>query len=230
LLENGYGNYPEAVRAGRDATAYACDCTSSGWALVELVEAAARAGEADVARDAFHRLAEMTTPSGTDWGLGVQARSQALLSAGDEAERLYLEALDRLARAGLQPDLARAHLLYGEWLRRQRRRIDARTHLHAADELFAKLGMEAFAQRTQRELLATGEKAPSRVALALAGELTAREAQIALMARDGLSNPEIGARLFISARTVQYHLAKVFTKLDIRSRSQLGNALSNDTT
>jgi DNA-binding NarL/FixJ family response regulator len=230
LLENGYGNYREAVRAGRDATAYAGDCTSSGWALVELVEAASRAGEAEVARDAFQRLAEMTTPSGTDWGLGVQARSQALLSSGDEAEQLYLEALDRLARAGLQPDLGRAHLLYGEWLRRQRRRIDARTHLHAANELFARVGMEAFAQRAQRELLATGERAPSRVAPAMAGELTAREAQIALMARDGLSNPEIGARLFISARTVQYHLAKVFTKLDIRSRSQLGNALPQDTT
>lgn len=225
VLHNGFGEYREAVRQGGYATAYRGDCTSSGWALVELVEAASRTGQADVAAEALERLAEMTTPSATDWGLGVEARSRALLSDDDAAEPLYRDAVERLGRAGLRPDLGRAHLVYGEWLRRRRRRVDARTQLRAAHELFESMGMAAFAERARRELLATGERTRGRAAPAAAGELTAQEAQIARLARDGLSNTEIGARLFISARTVQYHLGKIFTKLGIRSRSQLDTAL-----
>jgi DNA-binding CsgD family transcriptional regulator len=156
----------------------------------------------------------------------VEARSRALISGGAVAEVLYRDAVRLSERAGLRPDLARSHLLYGEWLRRQRRRIDARAQLRHALDLFDDLGMSAFAERARRELAATGEKARRRK-LPASTELTAQEAQIARLAREGLSNPEIGARLFISARTVQYHLAKVFTKLGIRSRSQLDAALTD---
>lgn len=227
LLCNGFGDYSDAVRDGVYATTYRGDCTSSGWALVELVEAAARCGRSDVAAEALERLAEMTTPSATDWGLGVEARSRALLSAGDTAERLYRDAIERFARAGMRPELGRTHLLYGEWLRRQRRRVDARNQLRAAYELFEDMGMAAFADRARRELAATGEKTRSRTTNDQSRALTAQEAQVARLARAGLSNPEIGARLFISARTVQYHLGKVFTKLEIRSRGQLESALSD---
>jgi DNA-binding CsgD family transcriptional regulator len=227
LLHNGFGGYRDAMHEGVYATAYRGDCTSSGWALVELIEAAARSGDADVAASALERLAEMTTPSGTDWGLGVEARSRALLSDEDTAERLYRDAIECFTRAGMRPDLGRSHLLYGEWLRRQRRRVDARNQLRSAHELFEAMGMAAFADRARRELAATGEKARSRASRHDSRELTAQEAQVARLARAGLSNPEIGARLFISARTVQYHLGKVFTKLGIRSRSQLESALSD---
>ncbi|BBY15268.1 helix-turn-helix transcriptional regulator [Mycolicibacterium litorale] len=216
-------------RAAREAAAYAAsyrgDGGASWWALTELVEAATRLGETAVASAALDRLAESTTPSGTDWSLGVEARSRAVTSGDDAAESAYVEAVDRLARAGLRPDLGRAHLLYGEWLRRQRRRVDARAQLRAALDLFESIGMEAFAERARRELLATGEKARRRSARPSVAELTAQEVQIARLARDGLSNPEIGARLFISAHTVKYHLGKVFAKLGIRSRSQLDGAL-----
>jgi DNA-binding CsgD family transcriptional regulator len=216
-------------RAARDAAAYASGYRGEGgaswWALVELVEAASRLGDADAATAALDQLTAMTSPSGTDWALGVEARSRALVTQDESAEPLYQEAIERCARAGLRPDLGRARLVYGEWLRRQRRRIDARAQLQTAHELFESMGMEAFGERTRRELLATGEKARRRTVPAAPGVLTPQEAQIARLARDGLSNPEIGARLFISARTVQYHLGKVFTKLGIRSRSQLGTAL-----
>jgi DNA-binding CsgD family transcriptional regulator len=216
-------------RAARDAAAYASGYRGEGgaswWALVELVEAASRLGDADAATAALDQLTAMTSPSGTDWALGVEARSRALVTQDESAEPLYQEAIERCARAGLRPDLGRARLVYGEWLRRQRRRIDARAQLQTAHELFESMGMEAFAERARRELLATGEKARRRTVPAAPGVLTPQEAQIARLARDGLSNPEIGARLFISARTVQYHLGKVFTKLGIRSRSQLGTAL-----
>ncbi|MDF2582117.1 MAG: regulatory protein LuxR [Mycobacterium sp.] len=226
LLHNGFGDYEDALRAGLTATEYPGDCTSAGWALPELVEAATRTGNTAIAEAALDRLADMTTPSGTDWGLAVEARSRALLSDGAVAEVLYRDAVRLSERAGLRPDLARSHLLYGEWLRRQRRRIDARAQLRHALDLFDDLGMSAFAERARRELAATGEKARRRK-LPASTELTAQEAQIARLAREGLSNPEIGARLFISARTVQYHLAKVFTKLGIRSRSQLDAALTD---
>jgi DNA-binding CsgD family transcriptional regulator len=199
------------------------------WALPELVEAAARQGAADLARDALARLAATTQPAGTDVALGIEARCRALLRDGTAADDLYREAIDRLRRTRLRPELARAHLLYGEWLRREGRRGDARAQLRTAHDLFAGIGMEAFAERARTELLATGETARKRT-VETRDALTAQEAVIARLAREGLSNPEIGARLFISARTVQYHLHKVFTKLDISSRAQLDRVLPGDPT
>jgi DNA-binding CsgD family transcriptional regulator len=186
-----------------------------------------RGGDTELARDALERLAETTQPCGTDFGLGIEARSRALLSDGATAEELHREAIDRLRRTKLRPELARAHLLYGERLRREGRRLDAREQLRTGHDLFATIGMEAFAERARRELLATGETARRRT-VETSSELTAQEALIARLAREGLSNPEIGARLFISARTVKYHLGKVFTKLDISSRAQLYRVLPRD--
>ena len=217
--------YRQALTAAAYASSYRGDGGASWWTLPELIEAATRLGDTTTALDALDRLVETTTPSGTDWSLGIEARSRALVSDGAVAERLYLEALERLSRAGLRPDLGRTHLLYGEWLRRHRRRVDARAQLRCALDLFESIGMEAFAERTRGELLATGETARRRKSPPSVTQLTPQEAQIARLAREGLSNPEIGARLFLSARTVQYHLSKVFTKLDIRSRSQLDVAL-----
>jgi DNA-binding CsgD family transcriptional regulator len=192
---------------------------------VELVEAAARGGKSETAAQALRRLAEVTSASGTHWALGVEARSRVLLSDDDDAERLYRESIERLGRTHMRADLARAHLLYGEWLRRQRRRVNARAQLRIAHELLDAMGMDAFAQRASRELQATGETARKRSVTTDDEQLTAQEALIARMARDGLSNPEIAARMFISARTVQYHLKKVFTKLGIQSRTQLDRVL-----
>jgi DNA-binding CsgD family transcriptional regulator len=227
VVANGCGDYRAAREAGVYASCHRSDGGASWWTLTELVEAASRLGDHATAAAALDRLTETTTPSATDWSLGVEARSRALTLDDDRAESSYQEAVERFSRAGLRPDLGRAHLVYGEWLRRQRRRVDARTQLRAGHELFESIGMEAFAERARRELLATGERVRRRTLAAAPGELTAQETQIARLAREGLSNPEIAARLFISARTVQYHLAKVFTKLDIRSRSQLETALPN---
>jgi DNA-binding CsgD family transcriptional regulator len=227
VLCNGLGRYNEAVTAARHATSDTFEPYVSMWALPELVEAATRTGDAELARDALERLAETTRPAGTDFALGIESRSRALTSAGEFAESLYREAIDRLRRTQLRPELARAHLLYGEWLRREGRRIDARGQLRTAHDLFAAIGMEAFAERARRELLATGEKARKRSA-ETRDQLTPQEEQVARLARDGLSNPEIGAQLFISARTVKYHLGKVFTKLGISSRSQLRRVLPRD--
>ncbi|MFS0897589.1 AAA family ATPase [Mycolicibacterium litorale] len=228
LDANARGDYRTALDEATYASAHPGDAAASWWALPELVEAAARVGETPLAAAALGRLAELTTPSGTEWALGVEARARALLSEPATADDRYCEAIERLARAGMRPDLARAHLLYGEWLRRRRRRVDARVHLRAAHGLFDSIGMTAFAQRAERELLATGERARRRTdAASSAGTLTAQETQIARLARDGMSNPEIGARLFISARTVQYHLGKVFLKLGIESRSQLAAVLTD---
>jgi ATP/maltotriose-dependent transcriptional regulator MalT len=196
----------------------------SVWALPELVEATARVGDTRLAREALERLAATTQPAGTDFALGIEARSRALVSDGATAEELYREAIDRLGRTQLRPELARAQLLYGEWLRRQGRRVDAREQLRTAHDLLVAVGMEAFAERARRELVATGEKVRQR-SPETHEELTAQEGQIARLARDGLSNPEIGARLFLSARTVEWHLRKVFTKLGISSRRQLRAAL-----
>ncbi len=190
-LNNGLGRYQDALGAARRATTYLDDAGSSIWPVVELIEAATRSGVRDAATDAYDRLAEMTSASRTDWALGLQARSQALLSDGEAAEHLYRESLTLLGRTRLRVDLARAHLLYGEWLRRQRRRSDAREQLRTANGMFEAIGMEAFAERASRELRATGEAARKRTP-AKHEDLTAQEAQIARLAREGLSNPEIG--------------------------------------
>jgi DNA-binding CsgD family transcriptional regulator len=197
-----------------------------GFALAELVEAAARAGAPDVASGALERLAERTTASGTDWALGVLARSRALLTEGEAADVLYREAIERLGRTRLSLHLARAHLVYGEWLRREKRRRDAREHLRTAYEVLRDRGAEAFAERARRELVATGESV-TRGAVEVRAVLTAQEAQIARLASEGKSNPEIGAELFISPRTVEWHLHKVFTKLDVDSRGKLRAALAD---
>jgi DNA-binding CsgD family transcriptional regulator len=179
----------------------------------------------EIATRAYGQLTEMADASGSDWALGAQARSHALLSEGPAAERLHREAIARFGKTRLRVDLARAHLLYGEWLRRERRNSDAREQLRTAHTMVEAMGMSGFADRADRELRAAGGTAHQRTAPSSHEELTAQEAQIARMARDGLSNPEIGTRLFISARTVQYHLRKVFTKLGITSRSQLDRVL-----
>jgi DNA-binding CsgD family transcriptional regulator len=225
VLYNGLGRYEEAfaaVRGAIDVPPYSELSTPS--AVAELVEAAARAGERHIAEQALERLTLTTRPSGSDWALGVEARSLALLSDGDAADRLYQEAIERLGRTRVRVQLARTHLLYGEWLRRERRRVDARDQLRTALELFTAMGVEAFAARAERELLATGERVRKR-RIDTREQLTTQEAQIARLARNGLSNAEIGARLFISQHTVAYHLRKVFSKLGITSRSQLSRAL-----
>ena len=224
VLMNGQGRYEEALASAVEASEHTPELYVAAWTLSELVEAATRTGNAEIAERALTRLGEQSEGTGADWALGLHARSHALLSEGEAAEVLYREAIDRLGRTRLRPDLARAHLLYGEWLRREHRRVDARAQLRAAHDLFARIGMAAFAERAQGELLATGEKVRKR-AEETRDELTPQELQIARLARDGLSNPEIGARLFLSPRTVEWHLRKVFAKLGLRSRQELAGAL-----
>ena len=219
LLYNGRGRYGEALAAAQRGCEHD-DLGLFAWSLVELIEAGVRSDATDASSAALDRLSERTQASGTDWALGIEAGSRALLSDGADAERLYREAVDRLARTRGVVHLARARLVYGEWLRRENRRVDAREQLRAAHETFSEVGAEGFAERARHELLATGETARRRTDDARA-VLTPQEAHIARLARDGLSNPEIGAQLFISPRTVQYHLRKVFLKLDITSRNQL---------
>ena len=223
ILCNGLGRYEEALAAAQ-AAEQASELQVSMWALPELIEAASRTGQTRLAADALGRLDEATNIGQTDWAQGIYARCRALLSDGQDAERCYREAADRLSRTGFRPELARAHLLYGEWLRREGRRADARAQLRTAHDAFAAIGMLAFADRARHELLATGETVRKRIAGA-DDQLTPQEAQIARLARTGLSNPEIAGQLFLSPRTVEYHLAKVFTKLDISSRRQLRQAL-----
>jgi DNA-binding CsgD family transcriptional regulator len=227
VLCNGLGRYEEALAAAERAREESHELVFPVWAAVELIEAATRTGKTAGAAHVLELLSQTTRGSGTDWALGIEARSRALLSDGETAEGLYREALERLARTRVRVELARAHLLYGEWLRRERRRTDAREQLRTAHDLLSAMGMEAFAERAGRELQATGETARKRV-IETSSQLTAQEGQIARLARDGLSNPEIGARLFISPRTVQYHLHKVFTKLGINSRMQLHRALPSE--
>jgi ATP/maltotriose-dependent transcriptional regulator MalT len=209
VLYNGLGRYDEACMAALRVVEQAHDLSTSNWGMVELIEAAVRAGTPELAADARSRLAEMARVSGTDWALGVAARSEALFVADQRAEELYVEAVDRLGRSGMAVDLARARLLYGEWLRRQRRRLDARAQLRTAHDLFSDFGMEAFAERARVELEATGEHARKRSADSL-GQLTPQEAQISRLVTQGNTNREIAAQLFISANTVDYHLRKVF--------------------
>jgi DNA-binding CsgD family transcriptional regulator len=183
-------------------------------------------GDAGLARDAFERLTKAAQPSGTEFALGIEARCRALLSQGEAADKLYREAIERLRRTRLRPEIARAHLLYGEWLRRESRRLEAREQLRTAHEMLVAIGMEAFAERARQELQATGEKVRKRT-VGTRDDLTAQERQIARLASGGLSNPEIDARLFLSPRTVEWHLRNVFTKLGIRSRRELAKVLAD---
>ncbi|MEU6602740.1 helix-turn-helix transcriptional regulator [Streptomyces flaveolus] len=229
VLCNGLGKYAQAREAAGLASAHAQDLAAADWGLTELVEAAVRSGERGTAAVALERLTETTGAAGTDWALGVGARAQALLAEAAAAESFYREATERLGRTRVRMELARANLLYGEWLRRENRRDDARTQLRTAHEMFTRFGAGAFAQRAGRELQAIGETVARRVTTASA-ELTAQEAQIAGLARDGLTNPEIGAQLFISPHTVEWHLRKVFAKLGITSRRQLRATLGDSHT
>jgi DNA-binding CsgD family transcriptional regulator len=225
-LYNSLGRYAEALVAAEQASEHPDEQLFffSTWGLVELIEAAARSGKRQRAADALERLTKSTRACGTDWALGVEARSQALLSDGEVADHLYREAIDRLGRTRVRGALARAHLLYGEWLRREHRRTDARQQLRTAHQMLVSMGAEGFAERARRELLASGETARKR-GVENGGQLTVQEAQVAELAREGLTNAEIGARLFISSRTVEYHLGHVFTKLGINSRMQLHRVL-----
>ena len=224
ILYNSLGRYEEALAEAQQAAGQAPELNISMWALAELIEAASRTGQTRLAAAALGRLAEATGTGPSDWGQGIYARCRALLSDGQDAEGSYREAVGRLSRTRLRPERARAHLLYGEWLRREGRRADAGAQLHTAHDLFAAIGMQAFAERARRELLATGETVRKRTA-GTHDQLTPQEAQIARMARAGLSNQEIATELFLSARTVEWHLSKVFTKLEISSRRQLQQAL-----
>jgi ATP/maltotriose-dependent transcriptional regulator MalT len=197
--------------------------------MVELVEAAARVDDQRSAHETSERFSAIVRVAGTDWALGVNARLLALLSTGAAAETSYREAIERLGRCPMRVDRARAHLLFGEWLRRQNRRIDARAELRTAHDMFSSIGMEALAARAARELAATGERMRARTVEAR-HDLTAQERQIAELAIDGLSNPEIGARLFLSSRTVEWHLRKVFCKLGVSSRRELSTTLPGGNT
>jgi len=223
ILSNGLGHYEKALTEAQ-AAEQAPEMLVAMWAQPELIEAASRTGQTRLAADALGRLAEATSIGQTDWGQGIYARSRALLSDGQDAERWYREAVGRLSRTGFRAELARAHLLHGEWLRREGRRAEARAQLRTAHGMFTAIGMQAFAERARRELLATGETVRRRTA-GTHSDLTPQEAQIARLARAGLSNPEIAAQLFLSPRTVEYHLSKVFTKLDLTSRRQLRQTL-----
>ena len=222
LRHNGNGHYSEALVDARRACEHE-DVMAYGWALVELIEAGVRAGRADEAAAALDRLSERTQASGTEWALGVEARCRALVS---DDESLYRESIERLARSRAAVELARSRLLYGEWLRRENRRTDARELLRTAHESFSQMGAEAFAERARRELVATGESV-RRITADTRDALTPQEVQVARLAREGHTNPEIGAQLFISPRTVEYHLRKVFRKLDVSSRKELRDALAD---
>jgi ATP/maltotriose-dependent transcriptional regulator MalT len=231
VLYNGLGRYEDALAAAQRTGEEPQERRwwVSTWATVELIEAATRSGVPEHTAGALEQLSEATRASGSDWALGVEAWARALLSDGKTAERLYREAIDRLDGTRVQFALARAHLLYGEWLRRENRRVDAREQLRTAHEMLSSMGAEAFAERAARELRATGENVRKRTA-DTRGQLTAQETQIARLAADGYSNPEIGAQLFISPRTVEYHLHKVFSKLAIGSRAELPHVLPGHTT
>jgi DNA-binding CsgD family transcriptional regulator len=223
LLYNGNGRYAEALAAARRGCEYD-DVGLFAWSLVELIEAGVRCGAEDASAAALERLSARTQASGTEWALGIEAGSRALVSDRHDAEPLYREAIERLDRSRGVVHATRARLLYGEWLRRENRRVDAREQLRTAYDRFSRIGAKAFAERARGELLATGETVRKR-GVDTRDELTPQEEQIARLARDGLSNPEIGARLFLSPRTVEWHLRKVFTKLEIRSRHELSSAL-----
>ena len=226
ILANGLGRYADALAAAQQAAQDFPALYVGMWALPELIEAAVRTGNPRIAQDAIARLAEATQAGGTDFGLGLEARSRALVSEGETAESRYREAIDRLGRTQARPELARAHLLYGEWLRGEDRRRDARAELRTAYDQFTTMGIEAFAERARRELLATGDSVRKRTVLT-GSELTVQEAHIARLAVDGRTNVEIGAQLFLSTRTVEWHLGKVYGKLGVGSRRELRQALAS---
>ena len=219
VLYNGLARYEEAFAVAREASEHG-DLGFHWWSLLELTEAAVHTGQREAAVPAARHIEERVLPSGTDFGLGLVASARALVAENDAAESLYIEAIERLERTRIVVDLARARLRYGEWLRRVNRRHDARRHLNEAREMFSRMGAQAFAERARRELVATGEKVRKQP-VSSGGEMTAQEAQIARLAGDGLTNQEIGAQLFISTHTVEWHLRKVFVKLGITSRRQL---------
>jgi DNA-binding CsgD family transcriptional regulator len=223
VLHNGLGEYRDALAAAQRASEQD-ELGFAIWVLPEFVEAAARSGEASLARSALERLTERTRLSSTDWARAVAAGSRALVSEGQAAEDLYLEAIDCFGRTRIRVALARAHLVYGEWLRRESRRIDARRQVRMAHGMFEGMGAKAFAERARRELMVTGETVRKR-SVETRDELTPQEAQIARLAREGHTSPEIASQLFISPRTVDWHLRKVFAKLGITSRRQLPTAL-----
>ncbi|MDX6490637.1 MAG: hypothetical protein QOD43_882, partial [Gaiellaceae bacterium] len=228
VLYNGLGRHDDAREAAWRV--FERDLVANGAFVVpELAEAASRTGDVESLEAALEWLSERTRVTPTEWSLGIEARLRALLSEGEAADDLYRESIERLGRTRVRVEVARSHLVYGEWLRRENRRVDAREQLRTAHDMLATMGIEGFADRARRELLATGETVRKRT-VETRGDLTAQEAQIARLARDGLSNPEIGTRLFISPRTVQYHLRKVFLKLGIRSRTQLDRVLPRDAT
>jgi DNA-binding CsgD family transcriptional regulator len=224
VLCNGLGHYEQALTAAQAAARHQEEFGAPQWALAELVEAAARSGAPEPASGALEQLAEATQASGTDWALGVEARSRALLSEGAAAETLYREAIERLSQTRVRVNLARAHLLYGEWLGRENRRVDARTQLEIAHEMLSQFGADAFAERARRALQAIGAKVRRRT-VATSTALSAQEAQIARLAGDGLTNTDIGARLFLSHHTVEWHLRKVYSKLGIASRREIPTVL-----
>ena len=224
VLCNGLGRYREALNAAREAAEDPLELGIPQWALGELVEAAVRSGETRAAEAGLEQLSTMARASGTDWALGVEASRRALLCDGAAAEQLYLEGIERLRRTRVRVELARTQLLYGEWLRREGRRVDARAQLRTAHEALTAMGVDAFAERARHELLATGETVRKRT-VDTAGDLTPQEAHIARLAAQGLTNPEIGAELYVSARTVEWHLRKIFTKLGVSTRRELRRSL-----
>jgi DNA-binding CsgD family transcriptional regulator len=225
ILYNGLGEYELAFESAQKAVA-ADEIATSSWALSELVEAAARSGRQQTARQALDQLRERTGASGTTWAKGTEARASALLEAGESAEHLHRAAIEALGQSQMAAHLARARLTYGEWLRRQNRRVDAREQLRQAYDVFTTIGADGFADRARRELLATGEKVRKRRD-DTRDQLTPQQKQIARLARDGRTNPEIGAELYISPRTVEWHLRQVYTKLGISSRKGLRGALGS---
>ena len=224
VLMNGLGRYEEALEAAVEASEATPELFVASWALSELVEAATRTGHPALASNAVHKLEEHVQGCDSDWALGAYARARAAVDGDAGAEALYREAIDRFSATMLRPDLARTHLLYGEWLRREGRRVDAREQLRTAHHMLTTIGMDAFAERARTELLATGEKVRGHT-VEEQDQLTPQEGQVAQLASEGLTNLEIAARLFLSARTVEWHLSKVFTKLGVKSRRDLNAAL-----